>query len=77
MFSYRFMKLNGLNNAQRIFYRNYVDDIFVLFESAKHLPKFHAYLNTYHPNMSFSFEQEVSGKLSFLNIHVSPQQQDL
>ena len=38
-----------------VFYRRYAD-IFVLFESAKHLPKFHAYLNTCHPNMSFSIE---------------------
>ena len=65
------------NEFKLVFYRKYVDGIFVLFESAKHLSKFHAYPNTYHPNMSFSFEQEVSGKFSFLNIHISPQQQDL
>ena len=40
------------------FYRRYVDDIFVLFESAEHLSKFRDYFNTRHPNMSFSFEQE-------------------
>ena len=51
------------NEFKLVFYRKCVDDIFVLFESAKHLPKFHSYLNTYQPNMSFSFEQEVSGKL--------------
>ena len=39
-----------------VFYRRCADDIFVLFESAKHLPKFHAHLNTCHPNMSFSIE---------------------
>ena len=39
-----------------VFYRRYVDDIFVLFESAEQLSIFHAYLNTCHPNMSFSFE---------------------
>ena len=51
-----------------ILYRRYVDDIFVLFESAEHLSKFHAYLNTCHPNMSFSFEQEINDKLSFLDV---------
>ena len=51
-----------------ILYRRYVDDIFVLFESAEHLSKFHAYLNTCHPNMSFSFEQEINDKLSFRGI---------
>ena len=54
-----------------IFYRRYVDDIFVLFESAEHLSKFHDYFNTCHPNMSFSFEQEKNGKLSFLDVEVS------
>ena len=54
-----------------VFYRRYVDDIFVLFESAEHLPKFCDYFNTCHRNMSFSFEQEKSGKLLFLDAEVS------
>ena len=57
-----------------VFYRRYVDDIFVLLESAEHLSKFHAYLNTCHPNTSFSFEQEINDKLSFLDVEVSRQQ---
>ena len=32
-----------------------VDDIFVLFESAEHLSKFHAYLTTCHPDMSMYY----------------------
>ena len=52
MFTYRFMKCNGLNsapmNSNKFFYRWYVDDVFILFESAEHLTKFHAYLNTCH-----------------------------
>ena len=39
-----------------VFYRRYVDNIFVLFESTEHLSKFRNYLNTCHSNMSFSFE---------------------
>ena len=46
-----------------VFHRRYVDDIFILFESAEHLSKFRDYFNTHHPNMSFSFEQEKNGKL--------------
>ena len=49
----------------------YVDDIFVLFESAEHLSKFRDYFNTRHSNMSFSFEPEKNGKLSFLDVEVS------
>ena len=41
-----------------VFYRRYVDDIFVLFKSTDHLEKFRNYFNTCHPNMSFSFEEE-------------------
>ena len=54
-----------------VFYRRYVNDIFVLFESAEHLSKFRDYFNTRHPNMSFSIEQEKNGKLSFLDVEVS------
>ena len=53
------------------FYRRYVDDIFVLFESAEHLSIFCDYFNTCHPNMSFFFEKEKNGKLSFLDVEVS------
>ena len=56
------------NEFKPVFYRRYVDDIFVLFKSAEHLSKFHAYLNTCHPNMSFSFEQEINSILSFLDV---------
>ena len=42
-----------LNEFKPVFDRRYVDDIFVLFESAEHLSKFRAYLNTCRPNMSF------------------------
>ena len=62
------------NKFKPVFYRRYVNDIFVLFESAEHLSKFHAHLNTCHPNMSFSFEQEINGKLLFLDVEVSQQQ---
>ena len=54
-----------------VFYRRYVDDIFVLFESVEHLSKFCDYFNTCYPNMYFSFAQEKNGKLSFLDVEVS------
>ena len=56
---------------KQVYYKRYVDDIFVLFESAEHLSKFRDYFNTRHLNMSFSFEQEKNGKLSFLDVEVS------
>ena len=59
-----------------VFYRRYVDDVFVLFESAEHPPKFCDYFHTCHPNMSFSFEQEKNGKLSFLDVEVSQERRE-
>ena len=53
-----------------LFYRRYVDDIFVLFESQDKLIKFRDYFNGCHPNMSFSYEVERDGKLSFLDVNV-------
>ena len=39
--------------------------------SPDHLIKFRDYLNKCHPNMTFSFEEEKNGKLSFLDVEVS------
>ena len=50
------------------YYRRYVDDIFVLFESVEQLEKFKTYLNSKHPNINFTHELEKDGKLPFLDI---------
>ena len=57
-----------------VFYRRYIDDIFVLFESSEYLSKYHAYLHTCHLNLSDSFEQKKNAKLSFLDVEVSRKQ---
>ena len=54
-----------------VYYRRYVDDIFVLLRSQDHLIKFRDYFNKCHPNMNFTLEQEKNGKLSFLEVEVS------
>ena len=54
-----------------VYYRRYVDDIFILFRSQDHLVKFRDYFKKFHPNMNFTFEQEKNGKLSFLDVEVS------
>ena len=41
-----------------VYYRRYVDDIFVLFKSRDHLIKFRDYLNKCHHNMKIYFEEE-------------------
>ena len=57
-----------------LFYRRYVDDIFVPFESQDKLIKFRDYFNSCHPNMSFSHEVETDGKLTVLYVNVFRQE---
>ena len=47
-----------------LYYRRYVDDIFVLFNSAEHLKRFHSYLNSRHLNISFT-----DNIMSFLDVN--------
>ena len=63
---------NWLNNCPQgfkpVFYRRYVDDIFILFKSNDHLKHFQDFLNNCHINMSFSMETEKENKFSFLDV---------
>ena len=69
---------NWLNNCPQgfkpVFYRRYVDDIFLLFKSNEHLKYFQDFLNSCHINMSFSMETEKENKLSFLDVEVIREQ---
>ena len=51
-----------------LYYRRYVDDIFVLFNSAEHLKRFHSYLNSRHLNISFTLENEKTTECPFLTL---------
>ena len=54
-----------------VFYRRYVDYIFVLLRSSDHVEKICNYFNTCYWNMSFSFEEEKNGKMSLLDVEIS------
>ena len=54
-----------------IFYRRYVDDTFVLFRDKNHAKLFHNYINSQHPNLSFTMEVESDGTLPFLDVTVT------
>ena len=54
-----------------VYYKRYVDDIFVLFRSPHHLEKFNEYLNTKHANIKFTSEKEVNRSLPFLDVLTS------
>ena len=54
-----------------VYFKRYVDDIFVLFRSPHHLEKFNEYLNIKHANIKFTSEKEVNGSLPFLDVLIS------
>ena len=53
-----------------IYYKRYVDDIFVLLPESSCLPSFKEYLNNKHPNMNFTSEEETENQLPFLDVFV-------
>ena len=58
-------------NFKALLYRRYVDDCFLIFQSADHIPQFLSYLNHQHPNIKFTSEVESSSTLPFLDISIS------
>jgi len=52
------------------FYNRYVDDIFILFHNPGQVNKFDKYINSRHPNMSFTKEIEKDQSLAFLDIDI-------
>ena len=54
-----------------MFYRRYVDDIFVLFRKEEHLKLFQNYFNSWRKNIKFTSKKETNSKLSFLDIEIS------
>lgn len=58
--------LNDCNkHFESVFYKNYVDDIFVLLKTPEHVKLFADYMNSKHKNIKFSFQTERDGKMSF------------
>ena len=72
MLSYAIMKwLNGCpKKFKPVFYKSYVDDIFVLFKRTEHVKPFVAYMNSKNKNDNFSFETEKNAQMSFLRVNV-------
>ena len=51
-------------------YRRYVDDIFVLFNSAEHLKHVYSYLNSRRLSVSLTIENEKDNRMSFLDLSI-------
>ena len=58
------------HSLKPVFYRRYVDDIFVLFSSLDQAEKFKKYLSSKYPSIKFSLEKENDGCLPFLDINI-------
>ena len=58
------------HSSRPVFYRRYVDDIFVLFSSLDQPEKFKKYLSSKHSTTTFSFGKENDGRLYFLDINI-------
>ena len=52
------------------FYRRYVNDIFVLFESSESADSFREYMSSKHQNINLIVEKENVGSLSFLDVRI-------
>ena len=52
------------------FYRKYVNNIFVLFESSESAGSFREYMTSKHQNINFTVERENVGSLSFLDVKI-------
>ena len=53
-----------------VMYKRYVDDTFLLFKSDSHVNLFLNYLNSRHPNISFTCDSEINQILPFLDIKI-------
>ena len=54
-----------------MFYRRYVHDCFLIFQSKEQIIPFLDYLNSKHSNVQFTHELENNGSLSLLDINVT------
>ena len=50
------------------FYKRYVDDTFILFETEEQADSFLTYFNSKHPNLKFTIEKEIDCTISFLDV---------
>ena len=56
-----------LDEFKKVYYRRYMDNIFVLFRSPHHLEKCNEHLNTKHANIQFTNGKQVNESLPFLD----------
>ena len=60
--------LENFHGSTILFYRQYVDDSFCLFNSDRDATIFFDYINSRHPNIKFTMEKQVNYKLPFFDV---------
>ena len=73
-----FMCFNGIiclsdcaASFKPVFYKRYIDDVFLLFQDQSESSLFSDYINGKYPNIKYSIEREVNGTLGFLDCTVT------
>ena len=61
---------NCPKSFKSVYYKRYVDDIFVLFEKPEQVSWFVNYTNKRHKNIKFLFETEKDNSFSFLDVKI-------
>ena len=57
-----------------LYYREYIDVLFVLSKPSHHVKRFQCYLSYCHVSMPFNIETEQNNKISFLNVNIIREQ---
>ena len=60
-----------MNEFKPVYYRRYVDGVFVLFRSPDHLEKFKNYLNSKHRNVRFTCGKQQNNSMPFLDVLIT------
>ena len=53
-----------------VYYKRYVDEIFLLLEKPEQVSRFVKYMNKRHKNIKFSFKTEKNNSFSFLDVNI-------
>ena len=63
--------LENFQDSEILFYRRYVDDTFCLFHSENQALLFFNYINSRHPNISFTLKKEIDHRTPFLDVLIN------
>lgn len=63
--------LTNYSGVLPLFYRRYVDDSFLIFKRTTEMIDFFEYMNSLHPNIKFTMEEENNCFLPFLDVKVT------